>query len=689
MGFWNEGAAQLVRATLENQGKRVEELAEALQLDVRAVRYWIRTKKPPKHPHVRNFSKLCRELGLSEDDFRSAAAAYDRETTGNQIPIVVPQTSIPAPESETVQPPPGQPVVEEPERRLLNIKAAWIAALSILAGIAALVILSSWDRDRRAVSSYSVPSFDENYEEAWAGKISPDGRFIAFNAENLEAGLPERRKQPPRQIFILSTEAGARATAIPGIEGVYITFFWDDSGRGLYVINDRKLMYVATDGGPPRGNTDVQGGTLGDANAAGDVVLGSRDGLIFVSPDGKVQRRESSVPHLFPTFLPDGERFFFLEQRRDQNGNATRDLYLMSLKNRTPRLIERNVPSRVKYDRGYLLYVRNCALLARPFDLASERLSPTEHKIRDDVWMEDVSGSASFSTSRDGVLVTQAPATVSALRVVLTARGIEREALPVDQVRSIALNLQRNELLLTRADRCKQTQTLWRWPLAGEAPQCLTCGRSSTTSPLLSPDSRSVLFASTRGEVMGIYSIPLNGQTDEKLVFASKDFPAPRGFSPDGSHLIIQTTVNRDGNLYMIPLGGSRLQMPAIVTPEMEGESARYSPDGAWLAFSAVRESESGVYILKAGDPPTEARLVGPRGWRCRWSIDGKKIYYAQRHAVMEYDMTRSTVRTLFEVDANVTEIAVAKDETFYVVTTRESHNRVDGDWTRVLRKPR
>lgn len=690
-GFWNEGAAELLRQALEKKGLTVEALAEELRITSRTVRYWMRTNERPVHPHVGKLPALCAAVGVTQDEFWAAAEAYrTREETRAALPQqeAVSRSAIVPAESASDTP----PAIESPaslDRRLRKLAmSVLLAALVIVPIIAGLLVLASSQSPHRLISSYSIPSSDVIYEGAWAGRVSPDGRYIAFMAVARPAPGLDNAALPPRRLFILSTERQDRAIPVIGSEGTYTTFFWDDASSGLYFIRAKKLMHVSIDGGPAKEIASVDIGTLGDANSDGEIVLGSRRGLIFVSPAGRVHLRASSWPHLFPTFLPDGERFLFLEQRRDANGNAIRDLYLMSLREQVPKLIARNVPSRVEYNRGHVLYVRDCALLARQFDLASGRLATREHKVKDDVWMEDKTGSASFSTSRDGVLVTQGPPVVSPVELVqVTTRGTIRTPVPkMGDVRNIAVTPNRDALVLGRIDRCRQTQTLWRWPLTDRAPQCLTCGRGTSTSPVLAPDGRTLYFAASRGNVMGIFSIAMEDPREERLVYASPHFPAPRAITRQDDRLVIEmTTADRDGSLWTIPLRSAHPATPLVVTPEMEGESARFSPDGQWLAFSALRESGSGVLLLRTGQPPNEARLVGPQGWRCRWSEDGTKLYYARGNAVMEYDLALGSTRTLFERDGKVTEIAVMGSNDLYVVTTAEAHNRVDGDWTRVL----
>lgn len=688
--FWNEGCAALLRNALETKGLSFGALAIELRVTGRTVQNWATSDARPKRPSVDTLPPLAEAVGLDVDAFRAAAEAFVR--TGSLDVAVEAGRSwgrsdpIASAEAISAAATVGEEVV--PARKLWSRSVVGsVAAVALLIAAAGLFFerRASPTREEAHPVGYSIPSHDENYEEAWAGRVSPDGLFIAFSAIDRTPTDGGGLIDAPRRIFVLRTDSPRRPVPVRGTEGMFTTYFWDARGRGLYFVRSRKLMHVAIDGGPPKEIAEVGTATYGDSNAAGDVVLGSRLGLVFVSASGRMEQRKAKRSHLFPVFLPGGERFLFVAQRRDAMGNAKRDLYVMSYHDRVPKLVEHDIPSRVEYRDGYVLYVRDCVLLARRFDLESERLGPEEFKVRDDVWMEDVSGSASFSTSENGVLVTQAPAAISRLqRIHLATRGIERESLPIDNVRSIAVIRDPRTLVLARIDRCKQTQAIWRWPLDGAAPRCLTCGRSSSTSPVVTSDGSSVYFAARRGTDLGIYSMAFASLIEHK-VFESDNFPAPRDITPDGGRLVIEMTADRDGSLWTIPTSGATSAMPAVVTPEAEGEAARLSPDGRMLAFSAIRESGSGIFVVEWERPESEPRLVGPRGWRCRWSRDGKKIYYIERRAVMEYDFARGNAVMLFEFDANITDIAVADDTTFYAVTTAEAHNRVESAWVKAL----
>jgi dipeptidyl aminopeptidase/acylaminoacyl peptidase len=86
----------------------------------------------------------------------------------------------------------------------------------------------------------------------------------------------------------------------------------------------------------------------------------------------------------------------------------------------------------------------------------------------------------------------------------------------------------------------------------------------------------------------------------------------------------------------MRPLGATAPHTPAvqkiISDPSYDLYQSRFSPDGRWIVFEAVRYSpktESAIYVVPtAGGPWTRLTKGEPWDDKPRWSPDGKTIYY-------------------------------------------------------------
>jgi hypothetical protein len=101
-----------------------------------------------------------------------------------------------------------------------------------------------------------------------------------------------------------------------------------------------------------------------------------------------------AIPHLWPSFLPDGRHFVFLE------GD---DISLGSLDSSDVRALTKANSQALYSTAGYLLFVRDTTLLAQAFDATSGALTGDPLPIADGV--SRAVSNAAFSVSATGVLI--------------------------------------------------------------------------------------------------------------------------------------------------------------------------------------------------------------------------------------------------------------------------------------------
>lgn len=576
----------------------------------------------------------------------------------------------------------GRTDAQETRRGML---AAFVVLLLACAPAGILVARIRRDTDdlpaRRNFEFTIAPSGDL-YEEAWGGQISPDGTLVAFS------GHPKTAKGRVRQVFTYDVENG-EVRAIPGTEGSRTMFFWAADSLAIYFMRGSTLSRIALEGGAEVvGNIGEAG--RGTANRKGDIVIGAAGGLNLI------RRGETLRPLLmmgttclFPTFLPDGERVLFVVQRLDARGRPLRDLYLYSLADQRAELLLRNVPSRVEYSAGYLLFVRDGILVCRQFDVHSGRLASEEFTVgRYRVWFDDKSSNADFSVSQNGVLLTKGPPDIPFVKHVSHSGAGDTTFPAVSNVRELRLAYSGDLLALTIADPVTQTEqiSLWRWH-AG-SPVCITCDRGATSSPVFSHDDKMLYYGANRRGVRYIYRTSVANPGSEEAVLETDGVQLPKDVSPDGSLVVFQWMRERNNDLYSLRVTSGAVPQKLIATQEQEGDSARISPDGKWLLYTAERQGIERVYVVPVLRTETEARdISGPKGILGRWRADGREIYFAQGTAVMAYDFIRNVgPRTLFTMPFEVRQLEVAPDGTFFLIEAPvEPSNTGRNSWTRFI----
>ena len=169
----------------------------------------------------------------------------------------------------------------------------------------------------------------------------------------------------------------------------------------------------------------------------------------------------------------------------------------------------------------------------------------------------------------------------------------------------------------------------------------LTSGPGIESSPTWSPDGTRIAYRVMEDGNNFIVVIDTGGGNATTLATtpATASY-CPRGgltWSPDGRSLTFPTSPRCDGrfDLFIVPSDGSS---PAtrLLTPDLEGLYADWSPDGSRIAFQGRDATGSiGYYVVDVGDAPQGGRqarqiLAGPDvdppatgEW---WSPDGTEI---------------------------------------------------------------
>jgi DNA-binding winged helix-turn-helix (wHTH) protein len=192
--------------------------------------------------------------------------------------------------------------------------------------------------------------------------LSPDGRSIAFLAGN--------------RLYIRALDS-PESHAVEGVPGPG-TVFWSQDGRGFAVASGNALRTLTSPGGEPRKLADVNTNIAGAWAPDGSILIGLvGDGIFRAPPDGGPLQRVTTLNtekgesrHLLPQFIPGSKRFLFIAGSA-KPGEST--LYAASLDSDSRTAIMQT-DSNVVLVSGYLLFVRQGALFAQPFDAERLRL---------------------------------------------------------------------------------------------------------------------------------------------------------------------------------------------------------------------------------------------------------------------------------------------------------------------------
>ena len=145
----------------------------------------------------------------------------------------------------------------------------------------------------------------------------------------------------------------------------------------------------------------------------------------------------------------------------------------------------------------------------------------------------------------------------------------------------------------------------------------------------MSPDSKRVAFRQYEEPMLPIMVAEMGSK---KVVRACDDCGAPTSWSPDGNYLLYEpgSTIAFVGRFHL----ASRKQEVLLRHPEYSLRSARYSPNGRWIAFYAETSREGRRIFIAPAEretPPSEwiaVTATNEVAMLPAWSADSTQLFY-------------------------------------------------------------
>ena len=485
--------------------------------------------------------------------------------------------------------------------------------------------------------------------------ISPDGRKLAFVTG-----------PSPRLIWVRALDSGT-AQPIPSTDPVASVgrgggFFWSaDSEYIAFVTQDNKLKKVAATGGPAQLLCSVSAGVGNDScygtwNAEGVIVLGNDSSpgpLLRVSAGGEpvpateLDKSRKEQSHRYPYFLPDGHHYLYLATGSDARDRVA---YVGTLNSKERHPLE-GIAAEVKYANGHLIFIRDGALMAQPFDIKRLALTGQAFAIANP-FVPSASLAGPFSVSLADSLayratIINATGAVSSQLAWFDRNGRQAAlAGPEGEYVGPELSPDGNSVAFARG----APRNIWTLDIAKRLASPLTSGSSDDSNPRWSPDGKTIAFQSVRDGVASLYSRAVGVVAEDKLLLKTESAKTLSDWSRDGKYLAYTDS----GDIWALPLSGdsksSEAPKPIQITKTFFTEVfPRISPDGHWIAYVSNESKQVEVYIQSFPEPGFKQQVSTGAGSNVvRWSWDGKELFYfGQNRAGLFSVSTRSAGASL------------------------------------------
>jgi len=507
-------------------------------------------------------------------------------------------------------------------RRKLRERMLWVS-VALLAGAAITLGVVHFTQSVRAprVARFSIPKPPKLSSIIWP-RISPDGSMIAFEGSDStgEGGIYIRPINSLESHLLVKT---ALTNSRP---------FWSPDSKQLAYFENDHLKKISVAGGLAQLVCEATGSD-GSWGKNGIIVFDGQltDSIRQVPASGGTSTAASRIDHArgekmgaWPYFLPDGEHFLYLGDTNSTGGDWT--LKVGSIKTLESSTLTK-VNSRIEYANGYILYLNNDLLVARPFD--PEKLQFTGEPVPLAPNVSSFQERAYFSISDDGILVYRSGQSGADRSIVSVNRNGDssKQVGPLAQYRDFTLSPDNNRLAFGMVGEQQNSFDVWVRDLKRDVTSRLTFGPGINLWPVWNPDGTKVLFTSNRNKGhFNIMQRNANGTGVDELIYGNDTVDvSATSFARDGSMLILQAGLNNQ-DIWTYSTASGKAE-PLLVQSYSEQRGA-ISPDGKLLAYQSGETGDAEIYLRELKPDGGKWQVSTSHGRCPLWRADGKELYF-------------------------------------------------------------
>ena len=475
--------------------------------------------------------------------------------------------------------------------------------------------------------SILAPAGTTLYPDSASVAISPDGSMVAFIVGSVTQG--------DNELWVRSLDS-ARPRRLEDTKGAVLPF-WSPDGKRIGFMTNQKLMTIAVSGGRAEVLADTPGPRGAVWTPSGVIIYAPDAGgpLFSISASGggepkqitKIDASLKEYGHRFPVLLPDGEHFLYAAL---PGKNGKFDIYAGSLKDDSRVLIGPMDGAPVYADPGWLLYARQGALVAVPFNPMALEITGDPVRMEDEpssILDPAISFTAgrTVSISRTGSLSYYSAPSPNTVATWHDTNGVATGSvnLPAGHYGTATISPDGSRAVLSKSISPSES-ILWLVDLARGGGSPLSTGSGRNDAPVWSPDGKRVVFNSDRTGVEDFYVKSVDDNAPEQLLYHSEIvFKAPIAWSKNGALAYIQLDPGTSQNLWLLDAAGKAAKFAAGPRRENGGP---LSPDEKWIAYASEDTGRFEVYVQSFPTPSRQVQVSEDGAVFSWWSRDGRQM---------------------------------------------------------------
>lgn len=550
----------------------------------------------------------------------------------------------------------AKPAQDETVRgKPMTRRAAMSALAGAVVGAAVGGVLGSrwWRRPAtRGLTRFSIPMPEGTFALASFNKrvaISPDSSHVAFN---LIRGGVSNYIPVGGDIFYLHSLRELEPKLFP-FDGA-AAFFSPDSrwiGFSGSAAGKPVLRKIPLDGGTP--GEICRRACIGATWTADDIIYFVAEvpgGLQRVAAAGgepkevgKIDLSKGQRTHRYPCALPGGKGILLTLGTADIETFDDAQIAVFDVATgKIKTLVEGGTHPRYSPS-GHLLYARDGKILAVPLDVGQQKVSGQPVTVLEGVLMSRNSGVANYDVSARGDLV-YFPGTVD--------KG-ERSLVWVDRTgKAELLKLPAKSYLHPRISPDMRqlaveiegpNHNFYLYDFARDVLSQMTTDGASHW-PVWSSDGTQVVYRAGPMGAFKMWQIPADRSRPASQLPGIGISQSAESWSPDGHALAYTAATPEAGSHIMVEsLQGDHESHPFADIKASAG-SAKFSPDGRWLAYCSNETKTAQVYVQAFPGPGPKIQVSSEGGTDPVWKRTGGELYFRNGDKMMA--VTVSTAPT-------------------------------------------